>query len=47
MHFTAPQFEFYSRVAIPTANIERLILKRDKFGRIVASKVPVIYNRYV
>lgn len=45
-HFTAPQFDFYFKIAIPKANKERLIMERDMMGRILSSKVPEIYNHY-
>jgi len=39
VYFTAPTFDFYFKVVLPKANKERLIIKRDKLGRILHSSV--------
>jgi len=41
-HFTVPTFDIYFKVAIPKANKERIILERDKLGRIIHSKVSLV-----
>lgn len=38
-HFTIQTFDFYFKINLPKANKERLIIGRDKFGRILFSKV--------
>jgi hypothetical protein len=45
--FTNPIFEFYFKVMIPGPNKERIILGRDKFGRILRSKTVEILNPLV
>lgn len=39
--FTVPTFDFFFKLILPKPNKERIILKRDNLGRIVASKTPV------
>lgn len=48
-YLTVPTFDFYFKVMLPKANKERIILKRDGFGRIISTAVPTIlsYNNAV
>jgi len=45
-HFTVPTLDFIFKVAIPKANKDRLITKRDSHGRIVSSRVEDNYFGY-
>jgi len=46
MHFSVPAFDFMFKVTIPKPNKDRLIVQRDMSGRILASRVPKIYDRF-
>lgn len=41
-HHTVPYLEFSFEFVPPQPRYERIILKRDKFGRIISSKSPQI-----
>jgi hypothetical protein len=42
-HITIPTFDFSFKINIPTPNKARIILERDKTGKIVSSETPETY----
>ena len=39
-HFSVPTFDFFFKIMLPKPNKERIIMERDRLGRIVSSNIP-------